>query len=74
MLYLTLSTVMTFIGIQSPWIIIQFAWYVSWVYLRFYKKNPGDTVGGDNYGDRSETFALIYWFPPFIQCVYAFIS
>jgi len=66
MAYLTFSTVMTIIGFQCPYIIIQFAWLVSWVWLRFYKKNTGDVVGGgDTYGDRSETFALIYWFPPF---------
>ncbi|KAK7058379.1 hypothetical protein VNI00_002013 [Paramarasmius palmivorus] len=70
MAYLTLSTVMTFIGFQCPWIIIQFAWFASWIYLRFYKKNTNDTVGGmDTYGDRSETFALVSWFPPFVHPV-----
>ena len=39
MAYTTLSCIMCVIGYQSPWIIIQFAWLVSWVYLRFYKKN-----------------------------------
>lgn len=68
MAYLAFSTVMTIIGFQCPYIVIQFAWLVSWVWLRFYKKNTGDVVGGgDSYGDRSETFALIYWFPPFVQ-------
>jgi len=68
MAYLTLSTVMTFLGFQCPWIIIQFGWFVSWIYLRFYKKNTGDSVGGvDSYGDRSETFSLISWFPPFVH-------
>lgn len=71
MAYLTLSTVMTFLGFQCPWIIIQFGWFVGWIYLRFYKKNTTDSVGGvDSYGDRSETFSLISWFPPFIQCVF----
>ncbi|KAF9486292.1 DUF1751-domain-containing protein [Pholiota conissans] len=66
--YLTLSTVLCFIGFQCPWIIIQFGWFVGWIYLRFYKKNPGDSVGGvDTYGDRSETFSLISWFPPFMH-------
>ncbi|KAF5368618.1 hypothetical protein D9758_002269 [Tetrapyrgos nigripes] len=70
MAYLTLSTVMCFIGFQCPWIIIQFGWFVSWIYLRFYKKNTHDTVGGmDAYGDRSETFALTSWFPPFTHPV-----
>ncbi|KAJ7808223.1 hypothetical protein B0H14DRAFT_2870581 [Mycena olivaceomarginata] len=68
MAYLTLSTVMTFLGFQCPWIIIQFGWFVGWIYLRFYKKNTTDSVGGvDSYGDRSETFSLISWFPPFIH-------
>jgi len=68
MAYLGLSTVMTFVGFQCPWIIIQFGWFVGWIYLRFYKKNSSDTPGGnDTYGDRSETFALVAWFPPFVQ-------
>ncbi|KAF8913111.1 eukaryotic integral membrane protein-domain-containing protein [Gymnopilus junonius] len=68
MTYLTLSTVLCFVGFQCPWIIIQFGWFVGWVYLRFYKKNTGDSVGGvDTYGDRSETFSLISWFPPFMH-------
>lgn len=70
MAYLTLSTILCIVGFQCPWIIIQFGWYVSWVYLRFYKKNPGESVsGGDTYGDRSETFALVSWFPPFMRSV-----
>ncbi|KAK7064081.1 hypothetical protein R3P38DRAFT_2492769 [Favolaschia claudopus] len=68
MAYLTLSTVMTILGFQCPWIIIQFGWFVGWIYLRFYKKNTGDSVGGiDTYGDRSETFSLVSWFPPFMH-------
>ncbi|KAF7339318.1 DUF1751-domain-containing protein [Mycena sanguinolenta] len=68
MAYLTLSTVLTFLGFQCPWIIIQFGWFVGWIYLRFYKKNTGDSVGGvESYGDRSETFSLISWFPPFVH-------
>jgi len=68
MAYLTFSTVMTIIGFQCPYIVIQFAWLVSWVWLRFYKKNSGDVVGGgDTYGDRSETFALVSWFPPVVH-------
>ncbi|KIK70712.1 hypothetical protein GYMLUDRAFT_254042 [Collybiopsis luxurians FD-317 M1] len=70
MTYLTISTIMTILGFQCPWIIIQFGWFVSWVYLRFYKKNTNDTVGGlTSYGDRSETFSLISWFPPFTHVV-----
>ncbi|KAF8899003.1 eukaryotic integral membrane protein-domain-containing protein [Infundibulicybe gibba] len=67
MAYLTLSTVLCILGYQCPWIIIQFGWFVGWIYLRFYKKNTGDSIGGDTYGDRSETFSLISWFPPFMH-------
>ncbi|KAF8665485.1 hypothetical protein AX16_000501 [Volvariella volvacea WC 439] len=68
MAYLTLSTVLCILGFQCPWIIIQFGWFVGWVYLRFYKKNTADTAGGiDSYGDRSETFSLVSWFPPFLH-------
>jgi hypothetical protein len=48
--------------------VIQFGWLFSWIYLRFYKRNMAETVGGgDLYGDRSETFAFVNWFPPVIQ-------
>jgi hypothetical protein len=71
MAYLTLSTVLCIVGFQSPFILIQFGWFVGWIYLRFYKKNSGDMVGGgDTYGDRSETFSLISWFPPVVQLVH----
>jgi len=74
MAYVTLSTAMVFLGFQSPWIIIQFGWLVAWVYLRFYKKNKADGVMGDSYGDRSETFAFVYWFPPFIHTPITILS
>ncbi|KAH8119830.1 DUF1751-domain-containing protein [Phellopilus nigrolimitatus] len=67
MAYVTLSTVMVFAGFQSPWINIQWGWLVAWLYLRFYKKNQGDSIAGVSYGDRSETFAFVSWFPPFIH-------
>jgi membrane-associated PAP2 superfamily phosphatase len=71
MAYLTLSTVLCILGLQCPWVVIQFGWFVGWVYLRFYKKNPGESVGGmDTYGDRSDTFSLVSWFPPFMQYVF----
>ncbi|KAI0931733.1 hypothetical protein AcV7_000962 [Taiwanofungus camphoratus] len=68
MSYVTFSTVMCIIGFQCPYIVIQFGWLVSYVWLRFYKKNTGDVVsGGPAYGDRSETFVFVNWFPPFIH-------
>lgn len=63
MLYVTFSNVMVLLGYQSPFILIQFGWLVSWFYLRFIKQNEGM----DFRGDRSETFAFSSWFPPFVQ-------
>lgn len=65
MAYVTFSTVMCILGFQCPFIVIQFGWLVSWIWLRFYKKNTSDA--GPTYGDRSETFALVNSFPPFLQ-------
>ncbi|KAF8560032.1 DUF1751-domain-containing protein [Imleria badia] len=67
MAYLTFSTVMVIIGFQCPYIVIQFGWFVSWIYLRFYKRNADIGSGTNTYGDRSETFALTSWFPPFLH-------
>lgn len=73
MAYVGLSNVMCIIGMQSPWILIQWGWLVGWGYLRFYKKTSADgatlngTIGAETWGDRSETFAFVHWFPPFVQ-------
>jgi len=67
MTYVTFSTVMCIIGFQVPYIVIQFGWLVSYIWLRFYKKNTDVGGGGPAYGDRSETFAFVSWFPPFIH-------
>ncbi|SCV70812.1 BQ2448_3574 [Microbotryum intermedium] len=64
MLYVTVSNVACLIGYQSPYILIQFGWLVSWFYLRFIKLADPTS---DFRGDRSETFAFSSWFPPFIQ-------
>lgn len=70
MAYNTFSVIMSIIGYQSPYLLIQFGWLVAYVWLRFYKKNGGDALGGSTvYGDRSETFAFVMWFPPFAQYV-----
>lgn len=76
MLYVTFSNIMCIIGYQSPYILIQFGWLVSWVYLRFYKRTGGDIIGQGpaTWGDRSETFAFVTWFPPLLQCVLITIS
>jgi len=67
MAYVTFSTVMCIIGFQCPYIVIQFGWLVSYIWLRFYKRNSDSAVGGPAYGDRSDTFAFVHWFPPFIH-------
>ncbi|OCH94675.1 DUF1751-domain-containing protein [Obba rivulosa] len=74
MAYVTFSTVMCLIGFQCPFIVIQFGWLVSYVWLRFYKKNSADLSGGPTYGDRSETFAFVSWFPPFIYTPITMLS
>ncbi|KAH9997708.1 eukaryotic integral membrane protein [Russula compacta] len=75
MAYVTLSTVMCIIGFQCPFILVQFGWLVSWIWLRFYKKNTSETLsGGPTYGDRSETFALVNSFPPFLHTPITFIA
>lgn len=63
MLYVGLSNVMCLIGHQSPFILIQMGWLVSWYYLRFIKYNET----GDFRGDRSATFDFASWFPGFVQ-------
>jgi len=73
MAYLTLSTVMCLIGYQCPWIIIQFAWLFSYLWLRLYKKSE-DSLGHPIYGDRSETFAFVQWFPPFLHTPMSLLS
>ncbi|EGG00316.1 uncharacterized protein MELLADRAFT_118047 [Melampsora larici-populina 98AG31] len=63
MLYVGLSNVMCLLGHQSPFILIQMGWLVSWYYLRFIKYNET----GDFRGDRSATFDFASWFPGFVQ-------
>ncbi|GAA97561.1 uncharacterized protein L969DRAFT_100541 [Mixia osmundae IAM 14324] len=70
MIYVAVSNVACIIGYQSPWILIQFGWLVSWFYLRFVKWNEG----ADFRGDRSDTFAFANWFPPFAQKYVAKLS
>jgi len=75
MLYVTFSNIMCILGYQSPYILIQFGWLVSWVYLRFYKRTGGDVIGGgETLGDRSETFAFVHWFPPLLHKPVSFLS
>lgn len=69
MLYVAISNVMCIIGRPSPFILIQFGWLTSWVYLRFYQRNAH---GG--HGDCSDSFAFIHWFPPFAHPVVGAIS
>ncbi|KAK1925279.1 eukaryotic integral membrane protein-domain-containing protein [Papiliotrema laurentii] len=59
-LYLLLSNVLVVLLGPSPYILVQFGFFVAWVYLRFFKLSED----GLSRGDRSETFAFQYWFPP----------
>nr|ODN86878.1 hypothetical protein L203_03651 [Cryptococcus depauperatus CBS 7841] len=65
-IHLLLSNVLVLFFGPSPFILIQFGFFVAWVYLRFFKL----AENGEFRGDRSETFAFQYWFPtpirPFI--------
>ena len=62
MLYVGFSNVMCLLGFMSPYLLIQFGWLVAWVYLRFYQLGEMGVRG-----DRSDTFAFIHWFPPFVH-------
>jgi hypothetical protein len=74
MAYVTISTVMCLLGFQSPWILIQFGWLVSWAYLRFYKSTGSEIGGTVVYGDRSETFAFVHWTPPIVHYPVSILS
>lgn len=59
-IYLLVSNVLVVLFGPSPYILVQFGFFVAWVYLRFFKLSEN----GEFRGDRSETFAFQYWFPP----------
>lgn len=69
MIYVTVSNVFCILGWFSPWFLIQLGWLISWGYLRFYKRTTDALSGMSTYGDRSETFAFVQWFPPVVQYV-----
>ncbi|OCF31254.1 hypothetical protein I317_06201 [Kwoniella heveanensis CBS 569] len=62
-IHLLISNVLVVVFGPSPYILIQFGFFVAWVYLRFFKLSES----GEFRGDRSETFAFQYWFPPPIR-------
>lgn len=59
-IYLLVSNVLVLLLGPSPYMLVQFGFFVAWAYLRFFKLSEN----GDIRGDRSETFAFQYWFPP----------
>ncbi|AAW43349.1 hypothetical protein CNBD0330 [Cryptococcus deneoformans B-3501A] len=63
-IHLLISNVLVILLGPSPFMLIQFGFFVAWVYLRFFKPSPD---GGLFRGDRSETFAFQYWFPPVVR-------
>ncbi|WVW84452.1 hypothetical protein I302_106486 [Kwoniella bestiolae CBS 10118] len=62
-IHLLISNVAVVVFGPSPMILIQFGFIVAWGYLRFFKLSEN----GEFMGDRSETFAFQYWFPPIIR-------
>ncbi|WWC70533.1 uncharacterized protein I206_104484 [Kwoniella pini CBS 10737] len=62
-IHLLISNVTVIVFGPSPTILIQFGFIIAWGYLRFFKLSEN----GDFRGDRSETFAFQYWFPPIIR-------
>lgn len=70
MLYVTFSNIACLLGFISPFILIQFGWLISWVYLRFYRWNPDSGTRGD----RSEAFSFVLWFPPFLHTPVGYLS
>ncbi|UZJ51009.1 hypothetical protein CBS101457_000329 [Exobasidium rhododendri] len=69
MMYVTFSNIICVLGYPSPFILIQFGWLIGWGYLRFFQIHDGGVRG-----DRSETFSLVQWFPPFMHRPVTFIS
>lgn len=63
-LFLLLSNVLTIVVGFFPWILIQFGFITSYWYLRFFQSHASELGGSEFRGDRSETFAFIYWLPP----------
>ncbi|WVQ80619.1 hypothetical protein IAT38_002724 [Cryptococcus sp. DSM 104549] len=59
-IHLLISNVLVILIGPSPYMLIQFGFFVAWAYLRFFKLSEN----GEIRGDRSETFAFQYWFPP----------
>ncbi|WWC88860.1 uncharacterized protein L201_003775 [Kwoniella dendrophila CBS 6074] len=62
-IHLLISNITVIVFGPSPTILIQFGFIIAWGYLRFFKLSEN----GDFRGDRSETFAFQYWFPPPIR-------
>ncbi|KAG0180543.1 hypothetical protein DFQ29_000496 [Apophysomyces sp. BC1021] len=48
--------------------LVNIGWVIGWVYIRFFKYQDGVQ------GDRSETFALVTFFPEFLHPVIGFVS
>ncbi|OLY77661.1 Transmembrane protein 115 [Smittium mucronatum] len=53
--------ILVLFGRNSSAVLLDFGILVSWIYLRFYKRN------GDTRGDRSEAFSFTSFFPEFLQ-------
>jgi membrane associated rhomboid family serine protease len=43
--------------------LVNIGWVIAWIYLRFFQFHDESGL----YGDRSDTFALVTFFPPFLR-------
>ncbi|WRT67598.1 uncharacterized protein IL334_004570 [Kwoniella shivajii] len=69
-IHLLISNVAVLVFGPSPYMLIQFGFIIAWWYLRFFKLSEN----GEFRGDRSETFAFQYWFPPPIRPYIAMVG
>ena len=71
-IFLAANTISGFIiGTDTALVLAWAGFFTSWIYLRFYKKQPdlsgSGTDGAIAKGDASETFAFAYFWPDAIQ-------
>ena len=58
------------LGTDTALVLAWLGFFVSWIYLRFYKRQPdlsSTSTGGGIKGDASETFAFAYFWPDVVQ-------
>lgn len=58
------SNIPIIFGVFQPFLPVQIAWIIAWIYLRFYQRHASGV-----YGDRNAMFALPTFFPPLVHPV-----